>query len=382
MKKKISIVIGLALLFCAGISCESEDQINSLKPTDPAVSIDKNAVIDLQETTLSPKEITQESCDDPREIIVYAGQDIDIGKLYISNNEHELFITYDLSGSNWWLQETHLFAGDIDDAPFTNSGNPQIGKFPYHGKHELTQVYTFTLPLSDFDEQISLIAHAAVVEKSNGSEVSDETAFGFGDIEFPGSRWGWIINYRQQTCSNEGNTGSNSQTDTDNTQTDTDNENGCMDGFVYASAKNSICLLREFDTWGWSNKVPDNELHHGPGGTDYTFPLYASAFQCDINNSMLIGELQLHIAGGDGRLYADIQIDISHENLNITDLDLYVGSGPFPIDIEGNPTLSKNYFDISLLGLNDKTYAIQAIEWGLESYFIAHVKVCPDPALP
>ena len=79
------------------------------------------------------------------------GQDIEVGLLWISNNDEELTITYDLadpdsdSDTDWWLTEMHLFVGDIDDAPFTNSGNPQIGQFPTHGPEEMTQSFSHSV---------------------------------------------------------------------------------------------------------------------------------------------------------------------------------------------------------------------------------------------
>ncbi len=386
MKKKISIVISLTFLLCIINSCEQEDQISSLKSIDHSISVDKNSMLPLQNRLITKDDVQEESCDDPVEVILYAGQHIEVGKIFISNSESKLFVTYDLTGSNWWLSETHLFAGDIDEAPFTNSGNPQIGKFPYHGLHDLTQEHTFAISLVDLDNPVSVIAHAVVQQREDGQNTSIETAFGYGDIEFQGNRWGWIINYEQQSCETSEDENDESSTDPEDTEESDDDpnidyEDGCMDAYTYSSKQNSICLLNRFERWGWTNKVTPNDRYYIPGGVTYTYPLYASAYSCAIDNNIPVGEVIINISGGDGILYANITVNLSKQELSITDLDIYAGETAYPLDDYGDASIAFDEFDLNLDGMNVKTYTVNWLDWFDETNFILHVKVCPEEIL-
>lgn len=391
MKKKISIVISLAFLLFALTSCEQEDQISSLKSDEHSFSVDKNATLPLQTRSLTNEEVKEESCGDPLEVILYAGQHIEVGKISITNNETKLFVTYDVTGSNWWLSETHLFAGNIEDAPFTNSGNPQIGKFPHHGADELTQHYTHWVSLDHIDEPISIIAHAIVVQKQNGQTTATETAFGEGSLEFSGNRWGWIIDYKLQDCHDDV-VDSDEEQETDQELSfgeegsnggnlDQSNNDGCMDAYAYSSPENAICLLNKFDHWGWSNRLLPNDTHYVPGGVTYTYPLYASASTCATDNSILIGEVAINVSGGDSILYASVSVSLSRQELSITELHIYAGETTYPLDDSGDPTIAFDKFDLNLNGMNEKTYTVNWLDWFDETNFIVHVKVCPEEIL-
>ncbi len=388
MKRKISIVISLAFLLFALNSCEQEDQISSLKSDEHSISVDKNATLPLQTISVSEEDVQAESCGDPMEVILYAGQHIEVGKITITNSETKLFVTYDVTGSNWWLSETHLFAGDIDQAPFTNSGNPQIGKFPYHGSDELTQRYTHWVSRDHIDEPISIIAHAVVVRKENGQTTATETAFGEGAIEFPGNRWGWIIDYKLQDCHDDDNGEKEADQEigqgedlNNGGNLDQNDNNGCMDAYAYSSPVNSTCLLNDFDHWGWTNRVIPNDKHHEHGGVTYTYPLYASAFECATDNSILIGEVKITVSGGDSMLYGSVSVTLSKQELSITALHIYTGETMYPLDEMGNTSLAFDVFDVSLNSMNEKTYTVNWLDWFDDTNFIVHAKVCPEEIL-
>lgn len=391
MKKKISIVISLAFLLFILNSCEQEDQISSYKSNEHTIVVDKNASLPLQTRSVTNNEIKEESCGDPMEFILYAGQHIEVGKISITNSNTKLFVTYDLSGSNWWLSETHLFAGDINEAPFTNSGNPQIGKFPYHGTDELTQQYTHWVSLDHINEPISIIAHAVVVKKENGQTTATETAFGEGATEFSGNRWGWIMDYNLQDCHDSNNTEQEGEVtnpdlnldenQANNSDLDQTDNNGCMDAYAYSSPENSVCLSKDFEHWGWTNEVIPNDKHYIPGGVTYTYPLYASAYECATDNSILIGEVSITVSGGDSILYASVSVTLSKEELSITELYIYAGETMYPLDDAGNPTMAYDSFDLSLNSLNEKSYTINWLDWFEETNFIVRAKVCPEEIL-
>lgn len=386
MKKKLCIVIGIGLLLMGAYSCEPEDHINSLNSDDPTISIDRNSSVQLEPNTLSAKDIEEESCDDPVETTIYAGQHIKVGKILISNDKEHLFVTYDLNGSNWWLKEAHLFAGNIEEAPFSNSGNPKIGKFPYHWNDEYLKTYTFSIPLNQLGTDISIIAHGVVVQREGAQSTSSETAFGYGDIEFEGNRWGWIINYQLQDCSKVEETEGGPDSDPvesgggsggSGDGTGSENDTGCMDAYAFNNSVNSLCLLDDFDTWGWTNNVPFDENYNTYNGVTTSYPLYASAYQCDINNSMLVGEVTIKVTGGDGRFYGQVTVNLTNPGLTITDLDIYAGSEPYPADTNGDPTISFDAFDIGLDNLNVQTYQVYWLDWYDNTNFIVHASVCP-----
>ncbi|MCA0931630.1 hypothetical protein LCM02_04140 [Lutimonas saemankumensis] len=417
MKKKKSIVIGLALLFVSFLSCDSEDQIDSLNSINGSSSLGKSVNQESQTSLITKEDIEAESCDDPINFPLMAGQHIEVGVIQVSNDENNVYVRYEITESEWWLTETHLFIGDIGSAPFTNSGNPQIGRFTYQSDHEFVHEFIYTHPIDGNYEEISIIAHGVVVQRDGDTATSNETAFGKGQTEFDGNRWGWIINYQPVECDDDGNndgTGDDGSNDDDgnddgtdngsddgtsngtdgdttiggiggtdgNTGSDSSSDNGCMDAYAYSNDIQSTCLLDEFGQWGWTNLVNENSQHYVPGGVNYSYPLYASAYQCDTSNSILIGEMRLNVQGGDGKLYAKVDIVLNNQDLSITDVNLYFGSSKYPLDERGQPTISSDAFDINLTGLNEKSFSATWIEWDPESYFIAHVKVCPEASLP
>ena len=158
-----------------------------------------------------------------------------------------------------------------------------------------------------------------------------------------------------------------------------ENSNGCMDAYPFDKTNqgNSMCFFEDFKTWGWSNYIPVSEQHYKHTGKTYTYPVYASAFQCDIDNSMEVGLMTMHIAGAEGNLYADLSITISNSELMIKEFSLYAGIDAYPLDKNGAESIAFEDFDISLTDLNTNTYAVNNLDWGEASYFITHLKICP-----
>jgi len=394
MKKNKSIVISLFLLFLIFTSCEQEEQINSLKSIESEITIDKNFQTPLEPTTLTKDEIAENSCGDPKETILYAGQHIAVGKMHISNNEDMLFVTYDVNDTNWWLKETHLYVGDIEDAPFVSSGNPKIGHFPYHGDHDLSKEVTFTIPLEDLDDCFSIISQAVVVLSENGSITSSETAFGFGDHEFDGNRWGWFLDHCKESCedNNDGSDDDGSDDDDDDDEEDDgdqdenndDYNSGCMEAYAYNSIITNVafCFIDEgFDSWGWTNKIVYSEGYYSLPPVVQSFPIYANADECDLQNGSIIGQLEITISAGDSQAIAKIAYVINSD-LIISDLNLYVGTNAYPMDTNDKQTISFEYFNYSFndFGID---HSINNIAWPLtDVFFIAQATVCSSEVKP
>ncbi len=132
----------------------------------------------------------------------YAGQTIDVGTVTATNDTQNLYVTYNLK-EGWYLTETHVWAGSIDQLPVNNSDNPVIGSFTYHGYHDSTiSTYKYTIPLCSLPAsgEYYISAHGVVVKKVNGAVVQKETMFGYG-IDYAGKRWGWYFPYCNTGCS-------------------------------------------------------------------------------------------------------------------------------------------------------------------------------------
>lgn len=131
----------------------------------------------------------------------YAGQDIGIGNLEVSNDEDYLYVTYNLEG-DWYLSETHLFIGEESQLPTNGANTPIPGHFPFTSSHQNgVQTFTYNIPLADLPECYIIAAHAAVEQiNDEGQVISTETGWSFG-VPFPNTnRWGWFTEYCTQTC--------------------------------------------------------------------------------------------------------------------------------------------------------------------------------------
>lgn len=157
------------------------------------------------------------------------------------------------------------------------------------------------------------------------------------------------------------------------------NSYGCMDAYPFDNTNqgNSICFIEDFNTWGWSNYIAVSDQHYEHNGKTYTYPIYASAFQCDIKNSIEVGYMTMHIAGNGGSLYADLNITLSNRELMIKEFSLYSGNDAYPLDQNGKESIAFEDFDISLSNLNTSSYTVNNLDWEDASYFITHIKVCP-----
>lgn len=135
---------------------------------------------------------------------LYATQDILVGNVNAFHTAYgpypdKLIITYTTT-DGWYLTETHLaVAESLDEIPQTKSGNPKIGKFPYKAEHDPSvTVMTYYVDLNDFDldnpapgvyKGTLVIAAHAVVEKTIGDEILEETAWADTGDSFPGNSW-------------------------------------------------------------------------------------------------------------------------------------------------------------------------------------------------
>lgn len=322
MKIRFLLILGLAVAFTIG--CKKDN--TTIEVTD-------------FEQNISFKSGVEEPCYEET-YVIYGGKTIEVGVLTVSNDEENIFVTYDLTGTNWYLAETHLFVGHVDDLPLNRPGNPVIGSFPFASNHDEEQLFTYTLSRTDFDDCFAVAAHAVVEQlDENGNKISEETAFADGGTQFPGKRWGWYLaEYCVEECE--------------------DPKEPCVGAFIHFSATTypnvSNCFTNYgFDTYGWTNGPIDAAaLLALPGTSCMHSDLIFCPDNCSVTEESIVGAVSIEALS----LYEGL--DIIFESLKpgytLKETYLYVGAEPFPI-VNGNYSINPEDFTYSHLNLNGAT---------------------------
>ncbi len=137
-----------------------------------------------------------------------AGQSIDVGTVEVTQDETLLCVTFDTTGTDWYITENHLaLAGTVEELPQTGSGNPQVGQFPYSRTNLDTQTDTHCVDYVAAgylpEDAVYLAAHAVVeLRDGSGTAVQTETAWGEGP-EFSGRSWAMYFDYALESCHQE-----------------------------------------------------------------------------------------------------------------------------------------------------------------------------------
>jgi hypothetical protein len=135
-----------------------------------------------------------------------AGQTINVGLITVTNDETNVYVTYQTTGS-YLVKKTHLFVGSCAGIPVNNSGNPRIGHYPYQTTHGLgVSSYTYTIPRSSLSAGcLCVSAHAEVVAyNAAGTVIFSQTGWGFGEQINDGGSWAMKFGYCQQDCDDGG----------------------------------------------------------------------------------------------------------------------------------------------------------------------------------
>jgi len=199
-----------ALLFTAcsdmNSTIDQEDLVNSeiqnvQNPVPQWVSqTPGNSITTANGITISAT-VPSTYCGTSFETTLLAGQNINAGTVIVSNNNHELSITY-ISTEDWSLHNTSLdIAVELSDIPVNRAGAPQIGLFNHKKSHdENTFQYTYTFKLEELGvepgQQIFIAAHADIVHPEYGSE----GAWGEGDRFTQIGTWAMYFTNTLQEC--------------------------------------------------------------------------------------------------------------------------------------------------------------------------------------
>ena len=329
MKK---IILILPLLIIAGIFFYTCQQ-----PTQPDESTSNNALFQLGNTSATYD--------------LYAGQDILVGYVEVSNDETNLEIKFVIDVDGWCLGETHVaVAKTLEGIPQTKKGNPIPGQFTYKDEDPDCIQDTYTIPLDEIypawacDDNLVIAAHAVVNNDVSGDE---ETAWGAeseGEIGFEGNNWATYFNYTIK-CSED------------------PTPSGCETAFAY-SGNDADCFQNfGFSRWGWSI---------GPisSGSNNQYAIWAGAGQCDLSKGTLVGTLTIDYVGSTATITYTMD-----NGYTMDETHLYVGNARFPLN-NSVPTVAPGQYPYQhdLSDATTDSYTVNGLSGDI--YVIAHAVVC------
>ncbi|MFU8862148.1 MAG: hypothetical protein ACNA8K_17210 [Cyclonatronaceae bacterium] len=191
-----AILVGALLAAFVLVSCDNPlmtEQINS-----PEQHVQ---TLNIQSTDDGPA-----VCGTTEFYTLYAGQSIDAGKLAVSNDGNNLYVTFTTTGK-WLLGATHLHVSDVlNDIPSTKQGNPIPGRFAYSENYDpFVNSYTYTLSLEDngweAGNELFVAAHAVVVTTdAAGNVTGNESAWSTGNRFVQKGNWATYSGYTVQEC--------------------------------------------------------------------------------------------------------------------------------------------------------------------------------------
>ena len=158
----------------------------------------------------------------------------------------------------------------------------------------------------------------------------------------------------------------NNSKNKDNKEKDSEDD-GCETLFAFSSEDPSTCFRDSgFSRWGWSI---------GPlEGGSYSFDLYSGAGQCIIEKGTFVGTLTVDYDELSG--IADVSY-LMADGFALSETHLYIGSDPYPVDNNGNPTVAPGQYPHKNGEPEDATgdfYTVSDLSGPI--YVIAHGVVC------
>lgn len=150
-------------------------------------------------------------CGSIKTVPMYAGQNILMGVLAYANDATNLYITY-TTNTDWYMSETHLYAGSLIYAPLSGGGTPSPGKFPIKSTFNaanLAQNITYSIPLSNIPATgLIVAAHASVLRVDiDGDIIAKETAWAAGTRFQSNKNWATYVIASLETCGGGGPVG-------------------------------------------------------------------------------------------------------------------------------------------------------------------------------
>lgn len=154
-----------------------------LGPVGPALSVVPTVGAVCGTTTVTP---------------LIADETVRVGSVEVANDGSSLYVSYQ-TDQGWPIGKTAVWVGaSIGELPVTGGGNPQVGQFPYTGRHEDgTTDVVWQISLDDLDVGEIVIAAFAEVGKAR------EGAWGDGTPISDVGNWSTYFTHQGQACAAE-----------------------------------------------------------------------------------------------------------------------------------------------------------------------------------
>jgi len=203
--KGLLTVLALAVIMFSP-SCTQEEDVEVLASNGSTLVGQQVSISDPDSRLNAPVE-NHTFCGRMISKILYGGQTIALGNIFISNNDENLFVRYQ-TYNGWVLSETQLYVGALSGAPVNGPGNPTVGIFPYKTTHNPTvTTYEYVIPLSTLgslsavQSQIIVASHAVVLKLNNNNVViQEETAWSGCDRFVKKGNWATYSYFWIQKC--------------------------------------------------------------------------------------------------------------------------------------------------------------------------------------
>ncbi len=274
-----------------------------------------------------------------------AGQTIEAGTIDLSIVNNNLIVTYNTT-NGWELKEVHLFVNEnFSLLPKTNSGNPQVGLFPYKAQNlNGATTYSFTIPLSEFggeeavcNKSIYVAAHASLQKLLSNGSYQTETGWGEGQRITAKGNWAMYYSF------------------TFGCQAEEPELANCETAFAFGNTT-FIDMGLTNNRWGWV-------IEAIPGF--YTTPIYAAAGNNIISNGFQAGILTYSYRGS--YLTLDFKIMGPYK---LSETHVYVSNTPPSTIAPGQ------YGNTHILNAaTADNFRIENLNGG-KVYIIAHAVVC------
>jgi hypothetical protein len=280
-------------------------------------------------------------------LVDYA-QTIPPGIVTVGNDANFLYVTYNITG-DWWIKNATLYAGPAADIPGVinpdGTGSFYQWLFPYYYyPWDLIQTHTFQIDLNSLVDCFVVVAYANLRNIATGQD----NMYAWG--KSPLKNNGFYMEYCKQQCAPPPPLG------------------GCETAYAFGETY-ANCFLNipgvNSNNWGWSN---------GPiSAGAYSWPIYAGAGQCNLENGILVGTLNVN--------YTPPTIIVTYSMLNgyvLNTTHLYVGNQILPKKNNKYTTAPGQfpYKHESLNGVSSDSFTINGISGNI--YVVAHSEACDD----
>jgi hypothetical protein len=144
------------------------------------------------------------TCGQPLEVILYAGQSINVGTVQVYNDETNVYFTASTVGTAWYMTASHLIVGS-SPAAIGAGKTPSPGLFPNKKTHNpAMQVVTYEFAIADLPTTFYFAFHSEMIRinEASGLVLQKESAWANGTRFVSKGNWATYSGpYTIQECS-------------------------------------------------------------------------------------------------------------------------------------------------------------------------------------